>query len=295
MEFKLLHDANVVLAETPIWDSRDKKIYWTDLFEGEIFAYDPVSGEEKKWSTGKLIGSAIPCEDDSILFAALDDGMYRMDKATSELELIADPEPDNWVNRYNDTRIDATGRIFTSSTAKTYATPAYTPDQTGGFYMVERDGHVHTVDPVINQYNCIVWNADNTLMYVIDSYNSKLLVWDFELNSGPVGKPRVGIDFNGAQGTPDGMSIDVEGKLYICHWTGQISIWDNSLGHVEDVAFPVPQVCCGGFYGDGMKDFCVATAHLDYTGGQMEKRNGAGGLFTTRNNVAGRPDYFLKK
>jgi hypothetical protein len=36
MSFDLALDCRVVLAETPIWDPRLRKLYWTDLFEGAV-------------------------------------------------------------------------------------------------------------------------------------------------------------------------------------------------------------------------------------------------------------------
>jgi sugar lactone lactonase YvrE len=294
MEFELVHDANVYLAETPIWDKRNNCLYWTDMFEGEIFEYNPASGAERKWSTGKLIGSAVPSENPGELFAALADGMYRLDKETGALSLIACPEPGNAKNRYNDTRIDSEGRIYTSSVANTYATPAYTPDQTGAFYQIERDGTVKKLLDGINQFNCIVWNQGNTRMWVADTYNKRLLEWDYDPRRGAIGACRVALDFNGKQETPDGMCLDVEGNLYICHWSGKISVWDKSLAWKEDIPFPVEQVCACGFGGGDMRDFYVTTARYDYTPEQLNNRRGAGGIFMARSPVAGLPDHFLK-
>jgi sugar lactone lactonase YvrE len=293
MEFKLIHDANVVLAETPVWDKRNGCLYWTDLFKGDIFEFNPSTKKERKWSTGKLIGSAVPSSDPGKIFAALEDGMYLLDKATGNLSLIADPEPGNSQNRYNDSRIDPRGRIFASSVAKTYATPEFSEDQKGAFYMIEQNGKVTTIVDGIIQYNGIVWTSDNKKMYVIDTYNRLLLEWDYDLDKGPLGKSRIAIDFNGKQETPDGMSIDIEGNLYICHWKGLISVWDKNLVWKEDISFPVEQVCCGGFGGEDMKDFYVASARMGYTDEQLADRKGAGGLFLARSPIEGRPDYFF--
>jgi sugar lactone lactonase YvrE len=292
MEFKLIHDANVVLAETPVWDKRNARVYWTDLFAGDIHEYDPVSGEDRKWPTGKWIGSAIPASDPSKIFAALEGGMYLLDKETGKLSLIANPEPDNSKNRYNDARIDGRGRIFVSSVSKTYGTPDYTADQRGTFYMIEKSGSITKIAENINQYNGIVWTPDNKKMYVADTYNTTLLEWDYDLDRGPVGDCRIVIDFKGRQEMPDGLSIDTEGNLYVCHWSGKISVWDKNLSWKEDIPFPVEQVCCGGFGGGDMKDFYVATARYGFTPEQLAERGGAGGIFSARSPIAGLPDHF---
>ena len=62
MKFNLVINSNIELAETPVWDDRLQKLYWTDLFSGDVHLFDPATGEDKFWKTNKIIGSAIPCE-----------------------------------------------------------------------------------------------------------------------------------------------------------------------------------------------------------------------------------------
>jgi sugar lactone lactonase YvrE len=92
---------------------------------------------------------------------------------------------------------------------------------------------------------------------------------------------------------PDGMSIDSEDNLYICHWAGKISVWNKSLKMEQIIDFPVDQVCCGGFGGDTMQDFYVATARFAYTPKQMADRRGAGGLFKMSMKIPGKADNFF--
>lgn len=292
MSFALVFDANVTLLETPVWDNRTKSLYCTDLFTGDVYAYDPSNGSAKVYRTGGgMIGSVIPCSDESKLLCALDKGICLYDIPTGNLTVISDPNGGNPNNRYNDTRVDVKGRIFASTVSKLYGTPEYRPDMFGNFYMVDTDGSVKTIVEGINQYNCIVWNKDNTEMFVIDTYNSKLLSFDYDTATGPTSGPKERLDFSEI-GMPDGMSIDSNDTLYICHWVGKISVWDKSLSLIRIMEFPVDQVCCGGFGGETMKDFYVATAQYAYTPEQMADRRGAGGLFCANMQVLGTGDHF---
>lgn len=292
MDFKLLIDAKVGIAETPVWDSRIGELYWTDVATGNIHLYSPQEGTEQVWHTNKAIGSAIPCDDSDKMFCALDGGLFLFDLKSSRLDLICNPDsrPEY---RYNDSRIDARGRIFTSSVCKLYGTHAYRPDMQGNFYMVDTDGTATVLVEGVNQYNGIVWNKDNTKMYVVDTYNGKLLVFPYDIGRGPTGGCEREIDIKEI-GMPDGISIDEEDALYICHWTGKISVWDNMLNHTETIGFPVEYVCCGGFGGADMKTFYVASSSLNYTEADFTKNPGAGGLFAASVEVAGKPDYFYQ-
>ena len=295
MKFELVIDSGCGIAETPIWDDRSQTLLWNDLFTGDVYEFNPATKEQKMWKTNALIGSCIPCDDPNKIFVMIETGAYLLDKTTGELEFLVDPENGNEKNRYNDTRIDAKGRIFTSSVAKTYGTDDYTPDQLGAFYMIDTDHKtVKLVKDGINQYNCIVWNKDNTKMFVVDTYNETLLCWNYDLETGPVGEPEIVINFKGAQGMPDGVSIDEEDNLYVCHWSQQISVWNKDFELVKTIDFPVPQIACGGFGGADLKDFYVASAAYQYTEEDKKNNPGAGGTFVAKNDIKGRMDYFFK-
>lgn len=293
MEFKLAVDAGVVLAETPVWHEGTGTLYWTDLFTGDVHRYNPAASTEAVFPTGKLIGSAIPCQRPGKVLVALESGIFVLDEASGALEPVADPNEGNPHNRYNDTRVDAAGRIFGSTVSKLYGSADYQPTMLGRFFMVDTDGTVSTVVDNINQYNAICWNKANTKMFVVDTFHCKLLAFDYDLARGPVSGPQEVIDF-AALGMPDGMCTDEDDNLYVCHWTGKLSIWNAAMELVEAMAFPVEQVCCGGFGGADMHDLYVATARFGYGQRELKENPGAGGLFVARCGHTGRPDHFYK-
>lgn len=291
MKFELVVNSNLELIETPVWDGRKKGIYWTDLFSGDVHFYDPVTGQDRRWKTGRMIGAAIPTTDENRLLCALEDGIHLLNLQDSSLTLLADPEPGREENRLNDTRVDARGRIYTSSVSKKYGTGDYKPDMTGGFYMVDTDGTVHTIEKTINQYNGIVWNRDNSAMYVVDTYHECLLAYPYDLDRGITGPSRIVIRFE-EQGMPDGMSIDDNGCLYICHWTGQISVWGPDYRLLETIQIPVEYACCTGFGGEGLTDLYLATSRYCYDEACLKKNPGAGGLFKAETTNKGTLDHY---
>ena len=290
MEFELLIDAKAGIAETPVWDGRVGRLYWTDVMTGDIHGYDPQSGTELLWETGRAIGSAIPCEDAGKLFCALEDGLFVLDLDAGKYELVCNPDGRTGF-RYNDSRIDAKGRILTSTVSKLYGTDEYRPDLLGRFYLVDTDGTVVTLADEVNQYNGIAWNQDSTKMYVVDTHNSKLLMFPYDIERGPTEDSICALDLD-EFGMPDGLSIDAEDTLYICHWSGKISVWDKDLKHIDTIIFPVDYVCCGGFGGPDGKEFFVASSSWNYTDADFKRNPGAGGIFAGRSETPGRPENF---
>jgi sugar lactone lactonase YvrE len=272
-----------------------KKLYWTDLFVGCVHRYDPKTGDDECFDTRSgPIGGAVPCDDENKLLVAVGTELHIFDLITGTLSLVAAPEPGQSGNRCNDTRADARGRIFTSTVSMTYGTDAYRPDMLGAFYMVDVDGAVRTLVDGVNQYNAIVWNSDDTKMFVVDTHNEKLLAFDYDIEKGPVSGPRVVIDFHEDFGMPDGLSIDSDDNLYTCHWTGKISIWDKAFNLKETVFFPVSYACCGGFAGEYLTDFYVATSKYGYTPREIARNPGAGGIFLAKTHIKGSLDHFYK-
>ena len=292
MIFKLIIDAKAIIAETPIWDHRINKLYWTDTLKGDVHQYDPVLKTDKIWHTDRPIGSAVPCNDENYVFCALEGGMYRLDLRTSELKFIVKPE-DQPFFKYNDTRIDPCGRIFTSTVSVFFGTDKFLPSMQGAFFMIDPDLSIKTLVSDIQQYNGIVWNSEKTKMFVVDTGNQKLLEFPYSLENGAESNYFEVIDFTEI-GMPDGLSIDVEDNLYVCHWTGKISVWDKNFNLKEIIDFPVEYVCCCGFGGPDMKDIFVATSSYNYSGSDYERNPGAGGIFVSRSQIKGCPDNFFR-
>ena len=291
MKFELLVDSRLTIAETPVWDKADSTLLWTDPAGGIVHRYDPVSKTDTCFEAGGHLGSAIPCDNSRDILVISDRGAELIDPEKGTRRLVADPENGNEKNIYNDSRCDSRGRIFMSSVARTYGTDAYTPDQTGAFYMVDTNGEVTCVTDGIQQYNGMVWTSDDKKLLVVDTYHESLLCYAYDIERGPVSGPEEVISFRDAQGMPDGMSIDEEDRIYICHWTGVISVWDASFRHVEDIPFPVEQVTCCGFGGETMSDLYVAAAAYGYSGEDILAHPGAGGLFAARTQIRGRGDH----
>ena len=290
MSAKLIIDASVCLAETPIWDERIKKLYWTDLFSGAVHTFDPATLQDTSVDTHEMIGSAIPCQTLGKVLVAIDSGLKILDVNTGELEKVADPKLGDAACRYNDARCDEKGRIFVSTVSKMYGTDDYTPDMLGAFYMVDTDNTVTTLVDGINQYNAIVFDAKNENMFVVDTYNQTILRFKYDLEKGPISEPEVVINF---EVMPDGMSIDSEDNLYVCHWAGEISVWETkTFTKIKTIKMPVEYVCCGGFAGEDMKDFYVATSKFAMPEDHADIKAGAGGIFHMRNEIAGKRDGF---
>ena len=94
--------------------------------------------------------------------------------------------------------------------------------------------------------NGIGWSKDNKTMYYNDSLPAKVYQFDFNVDTGTISNQRVLIDYSKAKslGLPDGLCIDVEGRLWIASYGGKtgVNCWDSQTGeHIRSI--PMPGVC----------------------------------------------------
>ena len=293
MDFKLAIDSRVELAETPIWDPRINKLYWTDLFTGAVHRYDPISGKDESVETGSFIGSAIPTNITNKLLVSINAGIMLLDFSTGKLELIAAPQPNTGEYRYNDTRCDAKGRVFTSTVSTLFTDPKFDPaTMTGKFYMIDTDGSITTLVEKLVQYNTIFFDNQNKNLYAVDTYYKKLLRFDYTLDDGAYGDPEIVINF---EDMPDGVCVDSQNNIYVCHWSEKkhISVWNlNNYQFIKNISFPVKNICCGGFAGNNMTDLYVATSKFWLPEGDPDFEAGAGGIFLAKSEIPGVPEHF---
>jgi len=292
--FKTVLNKRAELAETPFWCEKTNCLYWTDLFAGIVHRFDPETGRDEEFHTGKQIGCAIPCMSGKVL-CVLEDGLYKLDPGNGALDLLLAVEKDRPDFRFNDAGCDAAGRVFISSTSKHYGTPEFKPEMTGSFYMVEKDMSLNVIVPKVEHYNGICFSKDNKTMYVVDSYNFAILAFMYDMATGSVGEPVTAIKIPEEYFAIDGLAIDEEENLYLATWSGWILKYDPVSGKLsERIKMSCPYISCAGFGGTDRRDLYVTTSTWGYGQAELDQYPDAGGLLVSRTEIPGRIDYYFK-
>jgi len=106
-----------------------------------------------------------------------------------------------------------------------------------------------------------------------------------------VANRRVAIEIPEGEGSPDGMTIDAEGMLWIAHWGGwQVSRWDPATGEkLSSVPVPASQVTSCTFGGEELDRLYITTARVGLGEAELAAQPHAGGLFCAAVGVRGRP------
>ncbi len=291
-----------VLGEGPFWDGDAKRLWWIDgLSEfgkgDDLHCLDVDTGEDKFWHIGKHIGCAIPTHDGRIMLN-LQDGIYLFDTDSGDFEELSDIEREIENNRLNDGKCDSQGRLWFGSMSMTANQPEREFEVAGSFYKLDTDGTVKRFFGGVGISNGLAWNADETTLYYVDTTSQSVYAFDFAIEQGEVTNRRKIIEIDSSEGSPDGMTIDTEGKLWIAHFGGwRVSRWDPDMAEkLDEIMLPCAQVTCPAFGGEELDTLYITTASIGLTEQERAEQPLAGAMFMVKPGVKGtRANKFGRK
>jgi sugar lactone lactonase YvrE len=276
-----------LLGEGPIWDDKRKAILWIDILCGEIHEYSPQSRSHKIIAVDQMIGAVVVCQDGNLL-AALKNGFGFVNRENGEVNMIANPESKIPGNRFNDGKCDPDGRFWAGTMSHT------DEPEMGSLYVFGKD---HTINKKISNIsisNGLAWSADHRTFYYIDTPTFTVVSYNYDKESGEISGKNIIININEEDGSPDGMTIDDQGMLWIAHWDGwQITRWDPNTGKkLLSITMPVARVTSCAFGGDALEDLYITSASTGLTDEELVNQPLAGSLFVIKNiGYKGQPGF----
>ncbi|GFS49633.1 regucalcin [Nephila pilipes] len=207
------------LGEGPHWDVTTQKLYYIDAFVGDVCRLDPATGVTEVVHLDGITTFVIPYDSDSSkLLITLTRQVRKLNFTTGESELLTELPPETGSARFNDGKCDAKGRAWTGTLV---------PNETEKGHLYRLDsGYVLTqVSDKITLSNGLAWSLDNRTLYFNDSEARKIYYFDYNLEDGSATNKRILINYNEDKefetlGYPDGMTIDIEGKLWVACYAG---------------------------------------------------------------------------
>ena len=242
-------------GEGPIfWNEH---LLYVDIEGHALIGLNPKNGEEQVWEIGERIGTVVPRQSGGFVCAG-DSGIYSFDPETGEKKSMADPESDKRPdNRFNDGKCDPSGRFW----AGTISTVKKTGD--ANLYMLDVNGDLSLKVPEVTNSNGICWNAEASQMYYIDTPTKEIRVYSYDNSSGSIGEAKVLVNTEdqGWEGSPDGMTIDGSGMLWVamCHGGAVLCINPANGSLLQKIDFPCVETTACAFGGDKLERLFVTT------------------------------------
>ena len=276
-------DARALLGEGPIWDARAGVLYWVDISGCKVHIFTPATGADRALDVGQPVGTVVPRRSGGVM-VALRDGFAALDLDSGRLTMIADPETHLPDNRFNDGKCDPAGRFWAG-------TMRQAEDRKGGgsLYRLDPNLSVHKMWGDITVANGIAWSLDARTMYYIDTPTMTVVAFEYNLETGAIANPRPVIHTPDGPGSPDGMTIDAEGMLWVAYWGGwRVVRWNPHTGEaLAIIELPVERVTAPWFGGPNLDELYITTARVGLDDAGLTGQPHAGSIFVARPGVRG--------
>jgi len=279
---ELVLDARAELGEGPVWDPVAACLYFVDIEHGRVHRVDPAAGALRTYDAGSMVG-AVALTDSGDLVMAVHSGFARLDLATGHVQAIATVERDPASRRMNDGKVDSAGRCWAG-------TLAFDRQPTAALYRLDPGGVVHTMLTGVTTSNGLDWTGDGRVMYYIDTRTKAIDAFDFDLTSGGISNRRSIVRVPPDFGSPDGLTVDAEGGIWVAFWGGgavRRFLPDGTLDRTIEMPVTHPTSCTFG--GSDLRDLYITSAAKPLGVAERARQPLAGGVFRCRPGVQGRP------
>lgn len=281
---ELVADAHAIVGEGPVWDASTGLLVWVDIEGKRIYEFDPATGVNREIEVPQYPGAVVRRASGGYM-AAVTNGFASVDR-DGGFELVVPVEADLPENRMNDGKCDPQGRFWAGTTRMIHDAPI------GVLHRLDADLSLHPMVGELWVSNGLDWTFDERRMYFIDSFAGSVDVFDYDAATGDIANRRPLIDVPESWGTPDGMTLDAEGYLWVAFWgSSRVRRFDPEGRLDREIALPVTQVTSCAFGGPDLRDLYITSGCRGLDAAALEREPHAGGLFRARPGVQGRPAF----
>ena len=279
--------AGGALLEGVVWDAASDRLLLVDIPRGTVLTVgigpDGAPADVRRSHLPAPVTSVHPTTRPGTLLIADGDGMALLDAADA-VERLADPLAGRPDFRMNDGGVDPEGRYFAGS--MTYATAP----GAACLYRLDPDRTLHTVLTGVSISNGIDWSPDRTLCYYVDTPLDRVDVFDYDRATGTLTGRRPFADTAALPGTPDGLTVDAEGFVWVAFWGGGQVVRFAPDGRVDaTLAVAAARVTSCAFGGPARDVLFVTTAAEGLSPAELAAQPDAGSVFVADPGVRGLP------
>jgi sugar lactone lactonase YvrE len=262
-------------GEGPVWWDGWGGLRFVDLFAGDVLTL-AGDGVERR-HVGTVAAALRPRRDGGAVLAL--ERSFALEEPDGTLAVLPEVWRDDSV-RFNDGGCDPDGRFYCGTMAWDARPGA------GALYRLDPDGSVERVLDGVTISNGLEWSPDGCSAYYADTPTGGIDVFDYDPDSGLTGR-RPFVEIPSALGSPDGLTVDAEGGVWVAlYGGGAIHRYapEGARDAVVDVPTQKPTACTFG--GPDLSTLYVTTTQEGLPPGSDAL---AGSLFAVRPGVAGVP------
>ncbi|BFM10015.1 SMP-30/gluconolactonase/LRE family protein [Simiduia litorea] len=275
-------DAQATLGEGPLWVAAESSVYWLDIKQSRIHCLHTSTGARQSWLVPAQVTS-IALRKTGGFVATVRDGFVALTLGDNghiitPLHLV---EAGLAGNRFNDGKVDINGRYWAGSMDDKEQR------HTGVLYCLDLNGDVNRMDAGYCISNGPTFSPDGKRLYHTSTTEKTIYQFDMDA-TGELSNKRVFYRVPDTDGYPDGMTVDAEGCIWLCHFFGGRITRLSPAGKVlRVISLPVSNVTSCTFGGAELDQLYITTARWALTEAELQKQPLAGGLFVCEPGVKG--------
>jgi D-xylonolactonase len=274
------HNPDIV-GECPTWDAKSGVLLWTDNRSERIYRYDPRNKTVEAVVTG-VAAYGFTLQDDESLLLFLANTTVAL-ATNGGVTTLVEGLPGYEDTRFNDVLADPAGRVLCG------VLPS--DSKTGSLQSIAADGTATVLHEGMQLANGIALSPDDRTLYVADTRARRILAFDYDVASGTVGSPRTFVEFVENEGSPDGITVDEEGCLWVAATGGgRVMRYASDGEPIQRVPLPARKPTSVAFGGDDLDTLFVTSSSREATPYE-ELGAYAGALFAFRPGVRGRTEH----
>ncbi|XP_027715283.1 regucalcin-like isoform X3 [Vombatus ursinus] len=280
------------MGECPVWDEKAGHLVFVDINAQKICRWNPITEEVQSVTLDARVG-CVALRECGGYVVALGTRFGLLSWEDQSVTTVSYLEQDKPNNRFNDGKVDPAGR-FVAGTMAEESSPGVWEKQQGSIYTLYSDCSVVKQLDQLGISNGLDWSLDHQIFYHIDSLTYAVHAFDYDLPSGKIDNRRLIYKLEEEESMPDGMCIDIQGKLWVaCIDAGRIIRLDPETGkRLQTVKMPTPRItsCCFG--GKDYSELYVTSASDGLSQEELTREPHAGEIFkVTGLDVKGIPQY----
>jgi sugar lactone lactonase YvrE len=286
---ELVAQLNDECGESPIWEPRERAVYWCDTHRNFIHRHDPAAKKTETFAVDRKV-HALGMAGRGRWILVTPDAVVLWKKGDASVSVLATPEAGKQDMMFNDGTVDPAGRYVVGSFNAKVLDAA-----DGNLWSIGAGGKTTKLDAGLVLPNGIAFSPDSRTLYVSEMFKYRILAYDYDPKSGTAGNRRVFVDVPKEAGMPDGLVADTEGGLWCAHWLGWRITRYTPAGKIDTVLeMPFATAACAGFGGHGMNDLYIASATAGLSPEDLSRSRDAGGLFRIPTRHTGIPEREFK-
>ncbi len=278
---------NAEVGEGPLWDSDTQELIFIDVTQGGIHRFSLANQGLTSLKIGMHIG-AVGLMDSVHFIAAVRDGFATINRSTGEINYVKKVLFDQGI-RFNDGKCDPFGNFLAG-------TMRYEPKMgTAQLYSLDSSGVVKSLLTGVGLSNGLTWDASGRKLFYIDTLTRQIAEFHYDQDLGIVGERRVLYEFPKDSGSPDGMTIDAEGYLWVALWGGSRVVRISPTGElISELRLPVSQPTSVIFGGRNLDKLFITSARYGLSDATLADEPLAGSVFVLDIGVSGREEAKFK-